>query len=59
MQLHLAFLDQPHSPDPPRPQSTAPWEEIDPAARAAALEILSRLIARMLAATATRDAADE
>jgi len=45
MQLNLAFLEP---PKPARHQSTGRWDEIDPGARAAALEILSRLIARML-----------
>jgi hypothetical protein len=56
MQLHLAFLEP---PNPPRHQSTGPWDQIDLGARAAALEILSRLIARMLAAKLPRDATDE
>jgi hypothetical protein len=55
MQLNLAFLDP---PKPARHQSTGPWDEIDPGARAVALEILSRLIARMLAKP-TKDAIDE
>ena len=49
MQLHLAFLDL---LDPPRSQSTPtsppPWEQIDEAARMAALELLARLIASTL-----------
>jgi hypothetical protein len=56
MQLNLAFLDP---PNPPRHQSGGPWNEINPAARAAALEILSRLIARMFAAKPAKDATDE
>ncbi|HEY3656798.1 MAG TPA: hypothetical protein VGL34_17650, partial [Steroidobacteraceae bacterium] len=56
MQLDLAFLDP---PNPTRHQSTSPWDEIDPGARAAAIEILSRLIARMLAARPAKDATDE
>ncbi len=43
MQLNLAFLEP---PKPARHQSTGRWDEINPGARAAALEILSRLIAR-------------
>ena len=56
MQLNLAFLEP---PKPARHQSTGPWDEIDPGARAAALEILSRLIARMLAAKPAKDATEE
>jgi hypothetical protein len=56
MQLKLAFLDP---SKPAQLQSTGPWDEIDPQARAAALEILSRLIARMLAARPAKDATDE
>jgi hypothetical protein len=56
MQLNLAFLEP---PNPPRHQSSGLWNEIDPVARAAALEILSRLIARMLAAKPAKDATDE
>jgi hypothetical protein len=55
MQLELAFLDR---PTPPTPLSGG-WERIDPHARAAALEILSRLIARMLAATPAGETGDE
>ena len=46
MQLLLEYLDPPPPavPDPP------PWDRLDEAGRAAALEILARLIARMLAA---------
>jgi hypothetical protein len=56
MQLNLAFLEP---PNPLRHQSTGPWDQIDPGARAAALEILSRLIARMLAAKLAKDATNE
>jgi hypothetical protein len=48
MQLLLDFLDPPSPPLPvPVP---APWDQVDEAVRVAALEILARLIARMLAA---------
>ncbi len=52
MQLNLAFLDPPDPPVGPLPPSLAPipWERLDAVARSAALEILARLIARMLAA---------
>ena len=56
MQLNLAFLDR---PDPPAAPSPTPWEQIDEASRIAALEILSRLIARMLSAGPTKEASDE
>jgi hypothetical protein len=56
MQLNLAFLEP---PNPRRYQSSGPWDQIDPGARAAALEVLSRLIARMLAAKPAKDATDE
>jgi hypothetical protein len=56
MQLNLAFL---RPPSPLRHQVTAPWDQIDPGARAAALEVLSRLIARMLAAKPAKGAANE
>jgi hypothetical protein len=59
MQLQLAFLDARHPPDPPQPRSSVPWDDIDPQARAAALEILSRLIARMLTAIPDKDDAHE
>jgi hypothetical protein len=61
MQLNLAFLDEPNLP-PSRslgaPPTTA-WDRIDEASRIAALEILTRLIARMLSSSATREASDE
>ena len=54
MQLNLAFLDPPDLPVGPLPPSLAPipWEHLDAAARSAALDILARLIARMLVAAA-------
>jgi hypothetical protein len=51
MQLHLAFLemtDPPPSPTTPTDPPTC--EQIDAAARVAALELLARLIASMLGA---------
>jgi hypothetical protein len=64
MQLKLAFSEEPHRPDRRQPPSRAPWDRIDPQARAAALDILARLIARMLVAppngvNATTEASDE
>lgn len=48
MQLNLAFVDQTELPQ--RPTNPPPWDRLDAKARAEALAILSRLIARMLAA---------
>jgi hypothetical protein len=56
MQLELAFLEQPMQPVA-RPK--VPWDEIDPQAQIAALEILSRLIAQMLAAKSAQEISDE
>ena len=54
MQLNLAFFDPPDAPEGPLWESLAPslWERLDEPARCAALEILARLIARMLVAAA-------
>jgi hypothetical protein len=53
MQRTLVFLDQPDPPAGPLSASLAPslWEQLDEAARGAALEIPAR-IARMLSAAA-------
>jgi hypothetical protein len=53
MQLNLAFLDPPRPP-PPRPPPAA-WEQLDEAARLAALGVLARLIAHMLAAAPAKE----
>ena len=61
MQLKLAFLDPPHlapSPSPAAPLATA-WRQLDQALQIAALEILARLIARVLSAKSTREGSDE
>jgi hypothetical protein len=59
VQLKLAFFDPPDPTEGLLPESRAPslWEQLDEPARRAALEILARLIARMLAAAneASRD----
>jgi hypothetical protein len=55
MQLNLAFLDQ---PDPPVLPVTA-WDQLDQSSRIAALEILVRLIARMLSARSMKETSDE
>ena len=61
MQLRLIFLDETEPPPNPIPTSapTTPWEHIDEAARMAALELLARLIARMLAAQEEGETPDE
>ena len=61
MQLKLAFLDLPNlapNPSPAAPSATA-WEQLDEASRVAALEILARLMARMLSARSKREGNDE
>ncbi len=61
MQLTLAILD----PSDPPPNSSAPslasipWNQLNEAQRGAALEILARLIARMLAAEPGKVASDD
>ena len=54
MQLNLALFDPPDPPLSPLWERLAPslWEQLDEPARCAALEILARLIARMLVAAA-------
>jgi len=61
MQLTFAIFDP---SDPPQksaaPSSTpTPWDQLNDASRVAALEILARLIARMLAAELTKGARDD
>lgn len=63
MQLKMPFLetDEPPptpSPTPASPLSTA-WEGLDETARIAALGVLARLIARMLAAASDEEADHE
>ena len=57
MQLNLAFLDpvQPPSPSAPAILPPAAWEQLDGAARLAALAVLARLIARMLAEASAKE----
>ena len=55
MQLKLVFLSPTDQPQPPDAAGTTavavtPWDKLDPAVRAHALEILARLIAALLAA---------
>ena len=54
MQLTLALLEPPDQPEGAltRRRARAAWDQLDQASRSAALEILARLIARMLAAEA-------
>ena len=61
MQLNLAFPDQPDLPPSPSPAASlaTAWDQLDEASRIAALEILTRLIARMLSARLTRETGDE
>ena len=56
MQLELAFLERPTAP---APRMAGPWDQIDPQAQIAALDILSRLIAQMLAAGSALETSDE
>jgi hypothetical protein len=56
MQLELGFLDQ---PAPQTVQTKGPWDQIDPQAQIAALEILARLIAQMLTANTAPETSDE
>ena len=56
MQLELAFLEPPAAP---APRMAGPWDQIDPQGQIAALDILSRLIAQMLAADAPLETSDE
>lgn len=61
MQLNLAFLNPPQPPSgraPPSPPPAA-WEELDEAARIAALGVLARLIARMLVDASAKETGHE
>jgi hypothetical protein len=58
MQLRLVFLDVTDPSPIPTPPPT-PWKQIDEVARMAALELLARLIARMLAAQEAREMPNE
>jgi hypothetical protein len=57
MQLNLAFLEpaQPLSRRPPTSPPPAAWEQLDETARLAALAVLARLIARMLAEASAKE----
>ena len=54
MQLMLEFAEPPNPPPSP-----TPWDKLDEATRIAALEILARLISRMIAAGQVREATNE
>ena len=55
MQLNLDFSDQRDVP----PKTPAVWEQIDEAARIAAIEMLARLITRLLQDEPAMEASDE
>jgi hypothetical protein len=59
MQLNLAFLNAPQPPPAPTSPPTAAWEQLDAAARIAALAVLARLIARMLTDAPGKETGDE
>jgi hypothetical protein len=61
MQLNLAFLNPPEPPSGPAPTNPPPaaWEQLDEAARIAALGVLARLIARMLADAPAKETGNE
>jgi len=60
MQLNLAFPDLPNPPTlASMSQAPAAWDQLDEAARVAALERLASLIARMLAEAAAGEKGDE
>jgi hypothetical protein len=55
MQLSLDIFDQPDVP----PRAPVAWEQIDEAARLAAVEILARLISPLLEGDPATEASDE
>ena len=61
MQLNLAFLNplEPPSGRTPRSPPPAAWEQLDEAARIAALGVLARIIARMLLDAPAKEAGNE
>jgi hypothetical protein len=61
MQLNLAFLNPPEPPSGRAPTRSPPaaWEQLDEAARIAALGVLARLIARMLADAPAKETGHE
>ena len=59
MQLNLAFLNPPEPGRAPTSPPPAAWEQLDEAARIAALGVLARLIARMLADAPAKEKGNE
>ena len=61
MQLNLSFLNLPQPPSSPAPTSPPPaaWEQLDEAARIAALGVLARIIARMLVDAPAKETGNE
>ena len=61
MQLNLAFLTLSEPPSSPAPTSPPPatWEQLDEAARIAALGVLARIIARMLVDAPAKETGNE
>ncbi|MGA7454164.1 MAG: hypothetical protein WBW73_23845 [Rhodoplanes sp.] len=61
MQLNLAFLNLPELPSSPAPTSPPPaaWEQLDEAARIAALGVLARIIVRMLVDAPAKETGNE
>jgi hypothetical protein len=55
----LAFLDQPDPLSNPSSAALSAWDQLDEASRMAALEILARLIARMLATLPVTEGSNE
>ena len=55
MQLSLDLFDQTDVP----PRTPVAWEQIDEAARTAAIEILARLISRLIQGDPATEASDE
>ena len=58
MQLNL-FLDPPDLPSSPSSPSPTAWDQLDEGARIAALKLLARLIARMMADAPIKEAGHE
>jgi len=56
MQLNLDLFDD---PEPPPTTAAVTWEQIDEAARLEAIEILARLISRMLRDESATEANDD
>ena len=62
MQLKMPFTEATEPPPTPEARTSAPptaWDQLDETARVAALRLLARLIARMLAAAPGKEADHE